>query len=237
MTEHASPIDVFLENFLTIVIGLWPLWVAIGVIALARAAYSLYRWRRLSRSGIHEIDKMDGKTFERYLETLFTRLGYAVERTRYVGDYGADLVVKRDGTKTVVQAKRSSRKVGIAAVQQVVAAKAQYGCERAMVVTNDYYTVQALKLAKSNKVTTWDRDRLVSALLSAKGISNEADDQVPGNIAFSREGNEASTASAGAATCAKCASPVSAKVMDFCLSRPERFKGLVYCYDHQRGRR
>lgn len=40
---------------------------------------------------------MDGKTFEGFLGTLFRRLGYRVENTRYRGDYGADLIVSREG--------------------------------------------------------------------------------------------------------------------------------------------
>jgi restriction system protein len=53
---------------------------------------------------------MSGKTFEKYLEVLFEKLGYRVERTRYVGDYDADLVTAKDGVKTVIQAKRCRRK-------------------------------------------------------------------------------------------------------------------------------
>jgi HJR/Mrr/RecB family endonuclease len=32
--------------------------------------------------------------------------GIKVERTRYIGDYGADLVTTNNGVKTVIQAKR-----------------------------------------------------------------------------------------------------------------------------------
>lgn len=37
--------------------------------------------------GIRDIDNVDGRTFERYLEALFEKPGYKVERTRYVRDY------------------------------------------------------------------------------------------------------------------------------------------------------
>jgi hypothetical protein len=30
---------------------------------------------------------MSGKTFEKYLEVLFEKLGYRVERIRYIGGY------------------------------------------------------------------------------------------------------------------------------------------------------
>ena len=84
--------------------------------------------KRLAASGIADIDTMDGKAFEEYLEVLFGKLGYKVERTRYVGDYGADLITQKDGVKTVIQAKRYGKAVGIKAVQEAVAAKGMYGC-------------------------------------------------------------------------------------------------------------
>ncbi|WP_218094990.1 hypothetical protein [Paenibacillus solanacearum] len=33
--------------------------------------------------------------------------------------------------------------------------------------------------------------------------------------------------------CAKCGKAVSSKVKQYCLDRPEKFKGNVYCYEHQ----
>lgn len=227
--------EALLEGILRGLLIVWPLWVFVGVVFLIRLALAAYRWRRLARSGIREIDRMDGKTFEHYLEVLFTRLGFRVERTRYVGDYGADLVVSRDRVKTAVQAKRFRRKVGVAAVQQAVAAKAQYGCDKAMVVTNAFYTAQAVRLARANKVELWDRNHLVSALLSAREAARHSDaggDRV--RTVASQEGAQPPLFPVAKASCAKCAKPVSDKVREYCLSRPEKFGGLVYCYKHQK---
>jgi hypothetical protein len=41
-------------------------------------------------------------------------------------------------------------------------------------------------------------------------------------------------ASAAEGFCARCGEPVTAKVRDYCLANPDRFKGLVYCYTDQR---
>src|SRR5204863_5061935 len=92
---------------------LWPLWVAVGTLVLVRVSAALYRRIRLLRSGIREIDRMEGWEFEECLERLFRRLGYAVEQTRYSGDFGADLVLTRKGKGLVVQAKRSRGRVGV----------------------------------------------------------------------------------------------------------------------------
>lgn len=107
-----------------------------------------------------KIDKMSGEKFEEYLEYIFRKLDYKVFRTQLSGDYGADLVIEKDGVRTVVQAKRYSANVGLSAVQEVVSAKKYYECKSALVVTNSYYTKSAKELAKVNKVMLYDRNWL-----------------------------------------------------------------------------
>ena len=86
--------------------------------------------------------------------------GYDVELTPYVGDYGADLVLKERGKKIVVQAKRYQSSVGVKAVQEIIPAMNVYGADEAWVVTNSYFTKQALTLAKANRVKMVDRPLL-----------------------------------------------------------------------------
>jgi restriction system protein len=123
--------------------GLWPIWALIVIVALGKMAFQIWEQQKLAKSGISEIDQMSGKTFEKYLEVLFEKLGYRVERTRYVGDYGADLVTAKDGVKTVIQAKSYKSKAGVKAIQEAAAAKGYYDCSKAMVVTNSFFTQQA----------------------------------------------------------------------------------------------
>jgi restriction system protein len=162
--EQSNAVEVFLNG----VAEFWPLWVLLGAVFVVRALLVLREWVRLRRSGIAEIDRMDGRTFERCLAMLFRRLGYHVEHVGRRGDYGADLVVRRDGKRVVVQAKRWTKNVGIKAVQEANAAPALYGCSGAMVVTNRHFTAAAKKLARANGVVLWDRDRLVKALLAVR---------------------------------------------------------------------
>ena len=147
----------------------WPLWLFLLLVAFGKLAWRVYQLRRLSKSGIAEIDRMDGHTFEIFLSTLFRRLGYSVELTSRRGDYGADLVVTRGKQRTAVQAKRWSKRVGVKAVQEAVASKGIYGCDSALVVANREFTQQAGKLARANKVELWDREVLVQKLLASRG--------------------------------------------------------------------
>jgi len=56
----------------------------------------------------------------------------------------------------------------VRAVQEVVAARRYYGGSRALVVTNSRFTRPARMLARANDVELWDRERLLTALLSAR---------------------------------------------------------------------
>jgi restriction system protein len=109
---------------------------------------------------IGDFSKLNGHQFEDYLKELFSILGYQAVRTKLSGDQGADLIVKIDGVKTVIQAKKYQGSVTNKAVQEVVASKKHYGADNAMVVTTGTFTKSAIELAKSNKVDLWDKDKL-----------------------------------------------------------------------------
>jgi len=136
----------------------------LAAMLLLNAGQWLYFRYFLARAGLQGVDEMTGWEFERWLEGLFLRLGFQVERTPFRGDYGADFVLTWNGVRLAVQAKRSSRLVGVRAVQEVVAARAFYGCELSMVVTNSYFTEQAMLLARKNRVRVRHRDDLAKAL-------------------------------------------------------------------------
>lgn len=96
--------QVFTDGFLLFLKFASPALVLLGLVFAIQRFLILREKRELSKSGIDQIDQMSGQAFEKYLEVLFEKLGYRVERTRYIGDYGADLVTRKDGAKTVIQA-------------------------------------------------------------------------------------------------------------------------------------
>ncbi|KXY86244.1 restriction endonuclease [Bacillus sp. FSL W7-1294] len=114
--------------------------------------------KRMAKSGIHYIDKMDGFQFEVYLKALFRELGYRPEVTKRSCDYGVDVILKGKN-RIVIQAKRYGIKnrVGIRAVQEVYAGKAYYKADGAWIVTNSVFTKQAEELAKACQVKLIDR--------------------------------------------------------------------------------
>lgn len=106
------------------------------------------------------VDGMDGFEFEAFLVNVFQTIGFDVKETKKTADQGADLFVSRFGKTMVIQAKNYTGSVGNAAVQQAISAKAFYGCDEAMVVTNSYFTKSANELATMAGVRLVDRDAL-----------------------------------------------------------------------------
>lgn len=125
---------------------------------------------RMNINGINfdKIDKMTGEEFERFLMSLFKRMGYKVKGTPITNDYGADLILTKEN-KTVIQAKRYKNNVGIRAVQEVISAREFYKADEAWVVTNNYFTPQARNLAHKTGVKLVDRKDL-SKLLKGAGV-------------------------------------------------------------------
>ena len=120
-------------------------------------------------SPLAAVDHMTGVEFERYLKAHFENLGYKVKLTADTGDFGADLVCKKDGETTIVQAKRYKKQVGIEAIQQIAAARAYYKADKLMVVTNSFFTRAAKELASSNNVELWDRNSINKLLIMRDG--------------------------------------------------------------------
>ena len=148
-------------------IGIAGIWAFIG--AIPGMTYLIIRRiniaNRLKKSGIDEIDKMDGYQFEEYLALLFRQHGYKADVTRKSGDFGADLILQKDGVKIVVQAKRHKQNVGIKAVQEVYASMAHYKANEAWVVTNSEFTEAARKLARANNVKLINRIILIDMII------------------------------------------------------------------------
>jgi|GEM_PF-5074475 len=121
------------------------------------------------------IDGLSGEEFENYLFNLFKNLGYEVESTPASNDYGADLVISKGVERIVVQAKRYSNTVGISAIQEVIGAKNYYQATKCMVVATNYFTPNAIELAKTNNVDLWDRETLIKMIALSLGSSPEED--------------------------------------------------------------
>ena len=132
----------------------------VGVLGRKKAA----RRAAIERADVVRLDEMTGVEFELRLRAAFQHVGYTVYPVGGRGDYGADLVLDLPGSRTVVQAKRWNNTVGPGTVQEVAASRAHYNAQHAIVITTSTFTKAAVKLARTNAVEMWDRDRLIRFL-------------------------------------------------------------------------
>lgn len=112
------------------------------------------------------IDTISPYDLEKLVEQAYLNLGYEAIATKKSGDQGADVVVKNPDTEliTVIQVKQYSAKVGNKAVQEIIAGKAFYNANEAIVMTNNYFTESAVTLAENTGVILFDREKFMNFL-------------------------------------------------------------------------
>jgi restriction system protein len=121
--------------------------------------YKNYKMKKLIQS-TSNIDSLSWSEFEHYVADKLKAQGYTNVRLTEHYDLGVDIVAKKDGVIWGVQVKHYSNAVRIEAVREAVAGLKVYGCDRAMVVTNNFFTNPAQELAKSNDCVLIDRQAI-----------------------------------------------------------------------------
>jgi HJR/Mrr/RecB family endonuclease len=107
------------------------------------------------------VDRLKGHDFEHFVGELLTTRGFdQVKITQASGDYGVDVLARKDGKHYAIQAKRYSSNVDRKAVSDSVAGRGFYKCQVAMVVTNSYFTKSAKIYANELGCELVDRDVL-----------------------------------------------------------------------------
>lgn len=114
-------------------------------------------------------DSMTGQQFEFYCMKLLCDSGMfpgaRLNLTKTTGDFGVDILITMpDNSRCVVQCKRYSKNVGVKPVQEIYAGMSYYGAQKAMVMTNSWFTESAAKLARSTGVILCGRRTMKSII-------------------------------------------------------------------------
>jgi len=118
---------------------------------------------KILKSGmINKFMDFSPQDFEDFISQLFRDNGYKVEQTKYSGDYGVDLIIKKGNEHIAVQVKRYTKtnKVGVKDVNQVLGGRDYYKCNDSMIITTSSFTNQVKRLAEKTGVDLWDWNRL-----------------------------------------------------------------------------
>ncbi|MFV0401246.1 MAG: restriction endonuclease [Oscillospiraceae bacterium] len=136
--------------------------IIIAVIVLLLIAVFRIVSRRNGWLRSHKLDSIaDGVEFEHYVAWLLEEQGFhGVQVTKGSGDFGADVLARRDGVRYAIQCKLYSQPVGVKAVQEICAGRDYYHCHVGIVATNNHFTSGAEVLADKTRTVLWSGDRL-----------------------------------------------------------------------------
>lgn len=178
-------------------------YIVLAIAAVALLGWLLHRWlgrqENLSTYDLSEIDQMDGGEFEEYVAALFRKLGYQASVTQQSRDFGVDVVAKRGRERIAIQVKCYSKAVSLGGVQQAVAGMHKYNCNKAMVVTNNYFTAGAQELASHSSCELIDRDGLTRLILQAQKLAGAGNER-----AMNHEATTNSSGSRVVVACSAC---------------------------------
>lgn len=156
MNRKKNYIKIFFVGFFKFILKII-LFPFVIIYLIKKAAAKRKDKDKIKAMSLNQIDSLSGVEFENFLCEIFKKMGYSVKTTKASHDYGADLLISKNGKLTVVQAKCYSKAVGIKAIQEIVGAKNHYNASEAMVATNNYFSKDAEVLALENSVKLIDR--------------------------------------------------------------------------------
>lgn len=123
--------------------------------------YGDNRSQQTQKTNTVNYDYMNGHQFEYFCADVLKRNNFTdVEVTQGSGDHGIDILAKKDGITYAIQCKCYSSNIGNVAIQQAHTGKSLYHKDIAVVLTNRYFTPQAIEEANTLGVKLWDRDKL-----------------------------------------------------------------------------
>ncbi len=148
-----------MDNIITIAI------VIIGIAVLAFLAAWIWYMKRNGSDDDQIFEDMEGQEFENYCAELLEAKGFEnVETTPPSHDYGIDIIADKDGISYAIQCKCYSDTVGIKAIQEAYAGRDYYGSMIAVVMTNQYFTKNAIQFAEKLNVVLWDGDYVMKLI-------------------------------------------------------------------------
>jgi restriction system protein len=123
-----------------------------------------------SQSSLESIRSMSWQDFELLVGEAFRRQGYQVQEMGGGGpDGGVDLVLLKDGKKSVVQCKRwKTYSVGVSPVRELYGVMVAAHAQECIFVSSGKYTNEAKQFAKGRPIQLIDGPELIKAVLEVQ---------------------------------------------------------------------
>lgn len=119
-----------------------------------------FRRRLANRQALSDLTPRE---FEQAVARILQLNGYKVQLTPERADYGADIIVQKQGRSYVVEVKQYPRtaKIGRPALQRLQGAMLHYRTHGMIFITLGYFTLQSIEYAKQAGIQLIDGDELM----------------------------------------------------------------------------
>lgn len=96
--------------------------------------------------------------FEKYVKVnIFEKEGWQVSETKITGDGGIDLVLSKNGERSIAQCKRYKKTVGEPHLRDFYGTMMSEGVSRGFFITTGLFSLSALKFAEQKPIVLMDR--------------------------------------------------------------------------------
>ena len=149
----------------------WMLLVICWIAALGSYLNARKRRRFLdTRTTLESLAAGGWRQFEQLVGEAFRRQGYAVEETGLGGpDGGIDLILRKDGRRTLVQCKQWKRQqVGVSVVREMAGLLAHHQAQAVKIVCIGSYTSDAEAFARGTPIELISGERFLEMIQAAQ---------------------------------------------------------------------
>ena len=149
----------------------WLFLAACALCALVAFVNARKRRRLLdSRTGLDSLAAIDWRDFEHLVGEAFRRQGYGVAETGLGGpDGGVDLILRKDGRRTLVQCKQwRRRQVPVNVVREMYGLLAHYNADAVRIAAIGGFTRDAARFAADKPITLIDGPTLLALVHSVQ---------------------------------------------------------------------
>lgn len=154
-------------------------WILLAVFSIGALVSFVERRKRshlfATRTDLAAIRELDWREFEMLIGEAFRQRGYRVTESGLGGpDGGVDLVLHRNGKKTLVQCKHwRNRQIPVATIREMFGLLQHYGADSVSVICTGTFSEDARRFAVGKPIDLIGDDRLVQLIQQGRGLSSE----------------------------------------------------------------
>ncbi|MBB6257839.1 restriction system protein [Xanthomonas arboricola] len=185
-------------------------WTLLGVCWLAALlSYLGKRSRRRfleTRTTLESLAAGGWRQFEQLVGEAFRRQGYSVEETGLGGaDGGIDLILRKDGRRTLVQCKQWKRQqVGVSVVREMYGLLAHHQAHAVKIACIGTYTKDAERFAEGKPIELISGEQLLKMIQAVQ--QQVAAQPTPSRIEPTFTSTSAASAAVATSSCTRCGS-------------------------------